>query len=711
MQIDDLLKIYEKAYIKVLPDELLEQTRRIQQTYDENEIDAEISDLLAVYIITNPQKDAQSKAASKAAISAVNEQVRAAAAGALDQIEQQKAVIEETGKTLEESRETIESYENELKDAKHELDDAKRELDEAQSEIDDANEKIADAEKELEDKLSDGEWYIWNRDEFDPGCMGYGADADRIDSIAAVFPLFFILVAALVCCTTMSRMVEEQRGEAGTLHALGFGTGMIIMQYVLYAAAASVVGSIIGTALGFALLPNVIFRCYTTMYNFPDFHAPFMPYFALACMGVSLLCTTLSAVYTCVRELTDVPAMLIRPKPPKNGKRIFLERITFIWKRMSFSFKVTFRNLLRYKSRFFMTVISICGCTALMLTAFGLKESIACIADKQYDEIFLYDALAVLSGDAGEADLDEIENTINGDSRIVSHMSVIQETKDVFSESGNMECYILSLEDTSQMDEYIVLRDRKSGSRIRPEDGSVVITEKLGKMLDVSAGDSITVEGASKTVTVSAVAENYTFHYVYMTKNTYESLFGETDNNMIMINTDSTPESEIRDEISSELVSCGGIISASFMYDGTDSFRKLVSSLNIIVIVIIAFAGALALVILFNLANININERMGELATIKVLGFFDGEVGAYVYRENTVSSLIGMTFGLVVGIFLERFVVSMAEVDEVMFSPKIPWFCFVLAAAVMLIFTVFVNFLLYFRLKKIDMTTSLKAIE
>ena len=346
-----------------------------------------------------------------------------------------------------------------------------------------------------------------------------------------------------------------------------------------------------------------------------------------------------------------------------------------------------------------------------MLTAFGLKEAIACIADRQYDEIFLYDAVAVVGGDADENELSEIESVISGDSRITSHMSVIQETKDVYSDSSNMECYILAPGDISQMDEYIMLRHRADGTHISVEEGSVVITEKLGRMLGVSAGDSIRIEGASGPVTVSAVAENYTFHYVYMTQSTYVSLFGEADDNMILMNTGATPEKTIRDEITSELVACDGVISSSFMYDGTDSFRKLVSSLDLIVVVIIAFAGALALVILFNLANININERIGELATIKVLGFFDGEVGAYVYRENTISSLIGIAFGLVLGIFLEKFVVSKAEVDAVMFSPDIPWFCFISAAAVMLVFTVLVNFLLYFRLQKIEMTTSLKAIE
>lgn len=710
-QIDDILRIYENAYVRVLPDELLNESRSIQQVYDDNDIEASISDLLAVFIITNPDKDIQSKTAAQAAITGVNEQVRAASAGALEQISAQKWQLDKNEEEIDKGLEELSAYDSDFAKAKHELDSGKKKLDEAQAEIDSANGEIADAQSELDEKIADGKWYVWNRDEFNPGCMGYGGDAERIDSIAAVFPVFFILVAALVCCTTMSRMVEEQRTEVGTLRALGYGTGSVIMQYVLYAAIASVIGSIVGTAIGLALLPRIIFICYQTMYNYPIFEAPFMPSYALGCMAVALLCTTLSAVYTCANELLEFPAKLIRPKPPKNGKRILLEKMTPLWKRLSFSSKVTFRNLFRYKSRFFMTVISIGGCTALMLTAFGLKEGIACIAEKQYDDIFLYDAIAVTGSDISDEQRADIEAAINGESAIISHMSAVQETRDVYSESGNMESYILAPDDVSAIDDYVMLRNRKSGEHLFLEEGKVIITEKMARMLDVKTGDSITIDGASGPVEISGIAENYTFHYVYMTRDTYTSLFGDTDDDLIMINTGDTPDREERDRITAELISCDGIISSSFMYDGTSNFRKLVSSLNMIVAVIIAFAGALALVILFNLANININERIGELATIKVLGFFDGEVGAYIYRENTISSVIGMAFGLVGGIFLERFVVSKSEVDEVMFSPDIPWFCFVLAAAVMIIFTVLVNFLLYFRLKKIDMTSSLKAIE
>ena len=709
--IDDILEDYDGVYMKVLPQQLLDVFKEIQAVYDENDVDAAVSDLLAVYIISNPQKDPHSKAAAKAAIIGVNDQVRVASEAALAEIKNQKAALEESGKLINETETALAEYEAELAKSKHELDDAKTELDEAKADIDEAKAEIADARAEIESLVSDSEWYVWNRGEFNPGCMSYGTDAERVDSIAAAFPVFFILIAALVCCTTMSRMVEEQRTEAGTLKALGFGSCTIIMQYVMYAATASIVGSVIGTIAGFPLLPNVLFKCYDTMYNYPEFEAPFMMPLALCCIGVSLMCTVLSAVYTSAAELSLVPALLIRPKPPKDGKRIFLEKIGFIWKHMKFTYKVTFRNLLRYKSRFFMTIIGIGGCTALLLTAFGLKEAIACIIDKQYDELFLYDAMAVVSDKADEEEKSQIEAVIASNDVIISHMSAVQESKDVYSDIGNRECYIFAPSDKDGLSDYIVLRDRLTGERISLADGSVVINEKLGRMLGISEGDSITIEGASSAVTVADITENYTFHYLYMTYDTYKVLFGEKDFNMILMNTGSTPEKSVREDISSQLVKCDGVISASFMYDGADSFRKLVSSLNLIVVVLIIFAGALSLLILFNLANININERVRELATIKVLGFFDSEVGSYIYRENTVSAVIGIICGLGLGILFERFVVKTAEVDEVMFSPDIPWFCFILAAAVMVMFALIVNMLLYFKLKKIDMASSMKAIE
>ncbi|MCM1578208.1 MAG: hypothetical protein NC078_05350 [Ruminococcus sp.] len=722
-RVDKFLADYDGVYLKVLPDGLLGLFKEIQDIYDANSIDADIEDLMAVYIITDPDKSPRERETARITISTVNEQVREASAAALYQIAVSKDVLAKTGEEIEAGREELEKYEKELEDAKKDLAEAEKELAEAQEEIDDANKEIANAEQELEDIIEKGEWYVWDRSEWNPDCSSYGKDAERLDAIASVFPIFFILIAALVCCTTMSRMVEEQRTQTGTLKALGYSGFDIIMQYVLYAVAASVIGSVGGTLIGMPLLPRIFYICYESMYAYPYFETPIKTGYLIGCMGVSVLCTVLSAVYTAGRELTGTPAVLIRPKPPKDGKRILLEKIGFIWNRMKFTHKVTFRNLMRYKSRFFMTLIGIGGCTALLLTGYGLKTAISCIVDKQYSELWLYDAMAVVEEELSEEDSTEIENALAARSEITGYMRAFQETKDVWGLSGeNVTGYIFAPDvsltaDSEDMSDYIVLRDRKTHEPINIltlGENEAVINEKLALLLGVSKGDEITVEDGSEPLKVAAITENYTFHYVYMNTAAYKKLFGNNAPdapNMILINTGDTPEKSVRDEISAELIACDGVISASFTYDGTDSFRKLVSSLNLIVIVIILFAGLLAFVILYNLANININERVRELATIKVLGFFDGEVGAYIYRENTISAVVGMAAGLVLGIFFESFVIRTAEVDEVMFSPEIPPECFVLAAVTMAAFTVIVNAILYFRLKKIDMTSSMKAIE
>ncbi len=710
-RIDNILKSHKEVYMKILPEELLSVLRDIQRIYDDNDVEATISDLLAVFIITDPERDPTSKAAAEAAIKGANDQVRIAAEAALKDIEAQKKALEESGKQFEEAEAGLAEYEKQLADAKHELDDAQKELDDAQAQIDDANKEISDAESDLNEFINEKKWYVWNRGEMSPDCMSYGQDADRIDSIASVFPVFFIVIAALVCCTTMSRMVEEQRTETGTMKALGFSSGAIISQYVLYASCASIIGSAVGTAIGFPLLPTVIFKCYQTMYNFPNFEAPFMPMFALGCLAVSLLCTGLSAVYTTYVELTSVPASLIRPKPPKSGKRIFLERIGFIWRRMKFTSKVTFRNLLRYKSRFLMTIIGISGSTALLLTGFALKQSISCIVDKQYAELFTYDAMVILSDKATDEELSETDAVISGNENVTGSLKAIQEIKDIFSSSECVEATVTVPQSADELSSFIALRDCKDNTPLTLADDTVIITEKLSKLLGVTAGDEITIEGAESQIKIAAVTENYTYHFVYMNMNTYTKLFGEGVYNSVLIKADNISDETISDGLMTELVSCDAVISASLTSDGTEKFRKLISSLNLIVAVIVVFAGALAVVILYNLANININERTRELATIKVLGFFDGEVGAYIYRENVVSTVLGILIGLVVGVFFELFVVATAEVDEVMFSRDFEWHSFVLAAGVMAIFTVLVNILLHFKLKKIDMASSMKAIE
>ncbi|MGN0667052.1 MAG: FtsX-like permease family protein [Huintestinicola sp.] len=706
-EIDNYLEIYKDKYIKTLPTQMLDSVRNYQEIYDKNRIEVQITELLAVFLITDPEKDPGGKLGAYQAIVDVNEQVKAVVEKMRSNSYVQRAAIEKGTKELDGTAVILNEYEAQLSESKTKLDEAKIELDDARIKIDDANAEIADAEADLEESLSDRKWYVWNRSEFNPDCMEYGNDADRIEAISNVFPVFFILIAALVCCTTMSRMVEEDRTQAGTLKVLGYSAVSIVMQYVLYAVSASVIGALIGTAVGFQLLPNVIFNAYCTMYSYPYFSSPFKPLFALACIGVSILCTCAATIYTAAGELHIMPAQLIRPKAPKNGKRIWIEKIKFIWNHMSFSDKVTHRNLLRYKSRFFVTVIGVAGCTALLLAGFGLRYAISSIVDKQYGQLFTYEAIAVTDKNSSDEERSDLHAYLDNSSDVLSHMDVIQETVDAYSENGEFECYVFVPKEIDKMQDYITLRDRETHTPVPMSSDGAVISEKLARLLGVSAGGSFRLGDSPEKLTVSGICENYASNYIYITYDTYARIFGESESNMTLIKSD-TPES---DEFSSGVLSNDCVVSFAYLNKGADTFKKLVSSMNLIILVIIGFAGVLTFVILFNLINITINERMRELATIKVLGFFNGEVCSYVYRENIISSCVGIILGLVVGVYLERFVIRMSEVDSVMFSPEIPPYCFAMAALVTALFALIVNIVMYFRIRKIDMAASMKAIE
>ncbi len=625
------------------------------------------------------------------------------------ELENAKQELADGEKELADGKIELSDGEKEISDAKQEIADGEQELTDAKAEIADAEKEIADAEKELAEEVDGAEMYVFDRDMY-PAYSNYAEDCERVDAIAAVFPIFFILVAALVCCTTMTRMVEEQRTQIGTLKALGYSRFSIIGQYIIYALAASIPGTLIGLLIGFNTIPAIIYECYHAMYNQPYIIAPFRWDYAIGCLVAACLCTGLSALFASRQELVSCPAQLMRPKPPKDGKRILLERITFIWKRLKFTTKVTYRNLFRYKARLLMTVIGIAGCTALLLTGYGLQYSVTSIVDKQYGEVFKYDSLVALDTNADdEAYASAAQDSL--DTGVISEqLFALQETHDVMNADGEaVETYILVPENYNEFSEFIDLHDRVSGETYALDESGVIIGEKISRMLGVEVGDEIHFnEGHS--LTVAAVCENYTFNYVFMTKADYEKA-GFDDafrSNIILQNmTDLTKE----DELSTKLVGNETVLTVQFSSNGGDKFRDLVSSLSMIIVVVIVAAGALAFVVLFNLSNININERIRELATIKVLGFYDGEVAAYVYRENVLLTLMGTGAGLVLGIFLESFVVHTAEVDSVMFAPEIPLYCFLAAAALTVLFAVLVNVTLYFRLKKIDMATSLKAIE
>lgn len=602
----------------------------------------------------------------------------------------------------------IEDGKAEIIDAEKEISDSEKEIEDGKAEISDAEQKISDAENDVAEATEDAEGYVFSRDDYYPYYSHYGEDCERIDAIAAVFPLFFILVAALVCWTTMTRMVEEQRTQIGTLKALGYSRFAIISQYILYALAASIPGALVGLLIGFRTLPYVLYVCYKSMYAQSYLLTPFRWNYAIGCIVVSCLCTGLSSLYSCWKELVSRPAQLMRPKPPKNGKRILLEYITPLWKRIKFTYKVTFRNIFRYKSRVLMTVIGVAGCTALLLTGFGLRYSIASIVDRQYGGIFIYDAMAVLADDA-ETYSEISENAISSGA-VRESMFAMQKTYDVSNKTGDSaEAYTVVPEDNTELAKYIGMKDRKTGEILQLSDDCVIINEKLAKVLDVKEGEVILVDNKYE-LTVGAIMENYTFNYIFLTKNTYDKAGFDAPikNNIMYIN---MTDVSMEEPLSEALVGCDDVLAVTYSAGGGDKFRNLVSSLSMIVVAIIVSAGALAFVVLFNLANINVNERIHELATIKVLGFFDGEVASYIYRENTISAMLGMAAGLILGVFLERFVVTTAEVDAVMFSREIPFYCFAAAAAMTILFAVIVNVFLYFRLKKIDMATSLKAIE
>lgn len=618
------------------------------------------------------------------------------------------AELENYRAEVAEGKEEIETARAEIADGKQEIVDGKKEIADAKKEIEEAKEEIADAEREAHEAVDDAEWYVFDR-EFNPYYSHYAEDCERVDAIAAVFPIFFILVAALVCCTTMTRMVEEQRTQIGTLKALGYSRFTIISQYILYALAASIPGGFAGLLVGFNTLPRIIFVCYQSMYSQPYLLADFKWDYAVGCITAACLCTGLSALYASRQELVSVPAQLMRPKPPKDGKRILLERITFIWKRLKFTTKVTFRNLFRYKARLLMTVIGIAGCTALLLTGFGLKESISAIVDRQYGDIFRYDALAALDEDS-EEEFSEIISDCEKSGIVTEKMLVMQGTEDVWSNSSNgakFEAYIMVPSEAGNFRSFIDLHTRKEKSDIELGDG-IVLGEKLAKFLGVKVGDEVYF-AENKPIPVDGICENYTFNYAYMKTETYAKTgLGELKNNILLMN---MTDENASDELSELLLEHEAVLGISYSSGGGDKFRDLVDSLALIVVAIIASAGALAFVVLFNLSNINVNERIRELATIKVLGFYDGEVAAYIYRENILSTVMGTGAGLILGIFLEKFVVQTAEVDAVMFAPGIEAYCFLAAAAISVFFAFLVNLTLYFRLKKIDMATSLKAIE
>ncbi len=632
--------------------------------------------------------------------------------------------------TVEAAYRQLAAEKTKLADAKSELDDAKQTLDDAQTEYDDGalelaaqkadgEQQLADAERKLNDGeaeyadaeakirtiAEDTEWYVFGRAE-NPGWSSYALDTERVDAIAAVFPLFFILVAALVCLTTMTRMVEEQRTEIGTYRALGYGTAAISLQYLLYAAIACVTGVACGTLIGYQVFPKVIFLCYRLMYRFPDISCPYRWDYAVACLVVALLCTGITAMIACRATLREAPSQLMRPKPPKKGKRLLIERWKWLSEKLSFNHKVTLRNFFRYRSRVLMTVIGISGCTALLLTGFGLYHAVAAIVDLQFEEVFRYDAMIAVSDDAEQQS--QLSAMLDADESVTAYQYGLIRSATLHGDHATYEANFAVPSQPEAFSEYVLLRDRQTHTAYSLSDDGVIINEKLAKLLSLSVGDTLQPAGSAAAVAVTAITENYAGNYIYCTPAVYKSMFGTYEPNIIYMNeADGTDEASLAERILAE----DAALTVNFSSTGGQSFRDLVGTLSYIVILVVICSGLLALVVLYHLSNINITERMRELATLKVLGFYRSEVASYVARENLLSTVLGTGLGLILGVFLCRFVVHTAEVDVVMFCPDIPVYCFVIAAALTLLFALLVNLLLRPKLAAIDMAASMKAIE
>lgn len=550
-----------------------------------------------------------------------------------------------------------------------------------------------------EEKVTGEEWYVLDIDS-NAGFYQYEQDTERIDNVAKVFPLVFFIVAVLICLTTMTRMVEEERSQIGTLKSLGYKDSAIIFKYILYATLATIIGSIIGVVIGYRLLPELCFEMYKNMYRLGDIKLSYYASLTFQGMIIALLCTLGATIYTCRKTLKESPANLLRPVAPAAGKRVLLERIPIIWNHLSFSHKVTVRNVFRYKKRFLMTIIGIAGCTGLILAGFGLKDCIVKMVPHQYEEIFSYQAKIALN----EEKTNETINKIKENKKIKDILEVQEEAVTIDNKDTNQSVtLVIPKEDP---DGFIKLQDRKTNEHYNLNNG-IIITEKLANLLEVEENDVLKFTGTDKyEKKIAHITENYLFHYIYLPKSEYQ----EDEYNTVLVKTKNMTEKEEK-EFASKLKEIPGVSSITFTSSTRHIFDDTMDNFAYVSLILIVSAGALAFVVLYNLSSVNISERRRELATIKVLGFYDKEVYQYINRENTILTLIGILLGLGIGNILTMYIIKTCEIDMLMFDTTIAWPSYLYAILITMSFAILVNIILYFSLKKIDMIESLKSIE
>lgn len=648
------------------------------------------------------------------------------------ELEKNQKLLAQKEKELKKGEKEIKQGEKELKEGKQKLVDGKAELAKSEKEFQDAQkewkEKKADGEKEIKkgkkelkeareelEELEEPEWYILGRDSIQT-YVEYEQDTERIEAIGKVFPVIFFLVAALVCLTTMTRMVQEDRTQIGVLKALGYTERQISMKYMVYAMASTLIGSLLGIVGGQKLLPVVVMKAYGIMYNnLPDMLSPLHLSYSLMAGASAFACVVLAAWSACHKTLKEVPANLMRPVAPKAGKRVFLERIPWVWKRINFSRKAAVRNLMRYKKRLAMTVFGIGGCMGILLVGFGLKDSILSIGTLQFGQVRLYDACINLEDDVTEKEKEDFHTVLQKDSRIKDWIEVKETSVDVGFGKKEKSAYLAVPKEPERLNDFIALAERVSGKSHHLKDDGIILTEKIASLLDVKEGDEVTLkEGDDKKgvkVKITAIVENYFYHYVFLSPALYEKLYKEPPEYTSVFTINEKNTEAFEEKMQGDYLEYSYIAGVSFVSGTAERVADMLKSMDAIIVIIVVAAGLLAFVVLYNLNNINISERKRELATLKVLGFYDGEVSQYIFRENIILTILGIIAGVGIGLVLHRFVILTAEIDMMMFGRNITLKSYLYSIGLTLLFSLFVNGFMHFKMKKIDMIESLKSVE
>lgn len=631
---------------------------------------------------------------------------------AKSQIEEGEKQLADAKKQLEESKTQIAEKEAELSDAKKQYEDGKKEYEDGLStynkEIEKAEKKISDGEKTLQE-LKEPDTYVLGRDT-NVGYVCFESDSGIVDGVADVFPIFFFLVAALVCVTTMNRMVEEQRTQIGVLKALGYSEHTIMAKYMFYSGSAALTGCVAGFALGTVMFPKVIWYAYGMLYKMESLVYVFDWKLAVISVTVSLICSVGTTFVSVRRELTEVAAELMRPKTPKAGKRVFLEYLPFIWKRLKFLQKVSMRNIFRYKKRFFMMVVGISGCSALLVTGFGVRDSVTGIITQQYTQIQTYDIGITYSSSVAQKQKDELENKEKDG--VKNFVFVAEKSMDLVGEEKTKSVSLIMADPDSDITPFINLHTEKKEPIAFPQKGETVISAKVADELGIKTGDTVTLQDSDmKTlkVTVSGVCENFVYNYVYLSADTYaEQMKAEPEYKTAFVSVSEGTDAHL---LGTALMAMADVAAVNISQDDMKRFSSMMSSMDLIVAVIILCAAGLAFIVLYNLTNINITERVREIATIEVLGFYENETAAYVFRENTILTFLGALVGLVLGIFLHRFVMSQIVVDMVSFDVHVKQISFLYSLVLTMVFTWFVDRLMRKKIDAISMTESLKSVD